>query len=201
MDEKFKFGSGRKITVLSAGTLCGGMRSLPHGSDRSYNILQLDTETLNATVHQRRMVNEDFTSPIWAAGCYAVNQQSYVELTIQPPQDPVSAFSRLAEAETLLSKNDNEGAKRMLLPLAKTNTLARRLLLECYANTSCDADFLMLFNPPTSAGEAVLLADAFWEQGQRDRLAALVQSPFIQNSTDPAMVALRTKYTMRLRIK
>ena len=35
IDEHFRFGAGRKITVISAGTLCGGPRALPSGQSRS----------------------------------------------------------------------------------------------------------------------------------------------------------------------
>ena len=58
VDERFRFGTGRKITVIGAGTLCGGFHSLPHGHDRSYNVIELDTSSFSATTHQRRMVNE-----------------------------------------------------------------------------------------------------------------------------------------------
>lgn len=198
IDEQFKFGSGRKITVLSAGTLCGGEHSLPHGSDRSYNILQINTESLEATVHQRRMVNHDFASPIWMAGWFPEYQRSYVSFSVQPPLNPGSSIGRLAEAEKLLSAQDYKGAKSLLLPLAGADQLARRLLLECYSSIEYDEDFVKTFDPPTSTGEAVPLADALWACGDRARLAALLQTSFVQNSKDPAIVALRIKYEMRL---
>ena len=40
----FRYGSDGRITVISAGTLCGGAA---YGFKRAYNVVELDTETMS----------------------------------------------------------------------------------------------------------------------------------------------------------
>ena len=65
IDERFRFGSDWKITIISAGTICGGAGALPSGQRRSYNVVEIDTESHSGVLHVRAMQNDDFTSPIW----------------------------------------------------------------------------------------------------------------------------------------
>ena len=68
-DERYRIGpSPRKITVISAGTLCAEPRSLKPGVPRSYNIVELDTSSWIGRVHQRQMVNSLFPLPVWGPG-------------------------------------------------------------------------------------------------------------------------------------
>ncbi len=197
IDEQFRFASGRKITIVSAGTLCAGERALPHGSDRSYNLIQIDTETLKATVHQRKMANNDFTSPIWFPGWFPEHHASFIGFDVQPPLAPRSPIGRLSEAEKLLAARDYAGAKDLLVSLAGVNSIARRLLLECYNEIEYDDDLVKVFDPPASPAEAIVLAEALWARGDRGRLAALLQSSFVRNSKDPAIAEVRSKYGAR----
>lgn len=199
IDERVRFGTGRKITVISAGTLCGGEKSLPHGHDRSYNVLQVDPANYKAKLYQRRMGNDDFRQPVWTPGFFATSLTSYVEFDIQPPVIRKTAASplaaRLAEAERLVSARDYPGAKRILLGIAGTDELARRLLLACYAETGYDGDFVKVFYPPTSTAEAVNMAAALHEMGDKDRLRELLSSDFVAKSAEPAIIEIRERYT------
>lgn len=61
VEERYRLGpNARKITVLSAGTLCAGPHHLQAGEPRSYNIAEVDIAQLRGRVHQRRMVNRDY---------------------------------------------------------------------------------------------------------------------------------------------
>ena len=85
IDEKFQFGSNRKITVVSAGTLCAGPKALPPGHPRAYNLIEIDTESLRARLHARTMQNDSFEQPIWAPGHLPSSQTSFVEFDLQRP--------------------------------------------------------------------------------------------------------------------
>lgn len=200
VDERFRFGTGRKITVISAGTLCGGFRSLPHGHDRSYNVIELDTAAYSATVHQRRMVNDTFDSPVWSSGWYSESNASMITFDIQQPLVPHSSLnSRLAEAESLIAQNDHAGAKDILLALARTDGIARRMLAECYTSVPYDAELISCMFPPQSMSEAVLLADALWELGDKVRLGELLRLSVVADSSDPAASELRQRYESRVK--
>src|ERR1700704_2285578 len=62
LDTRFRYGTNRKITVISAGTLCGGP-SFPHG--RAYNVVELDTDTRTGRLFVREMQNHNLSLPIW----------------------------------------------------------------------------------------------------------------------------------------
>jgi len=200
IDERFRFGTGRKITVISAGTLCGGFHSLPHGHDRSYNVIALDSTAFSATVHQRRMVNDSFDSPVWSTGWYADSNASKIKFDIQQPLVPHSSTNaRLSEAESLIAHNDYSSAREILLMLAPTNGIARRMLAECYISVPYDAELINCLFPPQSVSEAVLLADALWEMGEKGRLGELLRLSVIADNSDPAAFELRQRYEARVK--
>ncbi len=200
VDERFRFDTGRKITVLSAGTLCGGHHSLPHGHDRSYNLIELNTATFSATVHQRRMSNDSFDIPVWTAGWYPGLNASTIQFDIQKPFVPhPSENARLSEAESLLVKKEYAGARDILLRLVSTDGIARRMLAECYTFLPYDDALVTSLFPPKSVGEAVLLADALWELGDKKRIADLLCLSVVADSSDPAAIELRQKYEARVK--
>ena len=82
IDERFEFGGDRKITVVSAGTLCGGPTSLPSGHPRAYNLLTLDMANWRGRLHQRAMLNEGFGRPIWGPGRFPSSGMSYVDFPV-----------------------------------------------------------------------------------------------------------------------
>ena len=62
LDTRFRHGTERKITVISAGTLCGGP-NFRHG--RSYNVIELNTAERVGRLHVREMQNDNLSLPIW----------------------------------------------------------------------------------------------------------------------------------------
>ncbi len=200
VDERFRFGTGRKITVISAGTLCGGSHSLPHGHNRSYNVIEIDTSSFSATVHQRQMVNETLSTPVWASGWYAESNASMIAFEVQKPLVPLTSLnSRLSQAESLIAQNDFYGARGILIDLAPTNGIARRMLAECYTVVPYDADLINCLFPPQSVSEAVLLADALWEMGDKYRLGELLLLDVVAGSEDPVATELRHRYQARVK--
>jgi hypothetical protein len=200
VDERFRFGTDRKITVIGAGTLCGGFHSLPHGQDRSYNLLELDLVESRATVHQRRMVNSTSGLPVWSAGWFPEPNASKVQFSIQPPaRAEITPLAKLSQAEALLAVCDYGEARDILLPLASTNDIARRMLLECYTTLPYDSSLISCLYPPQSIDETLLLADAMWELGDKVRLDAMLRLSLVSNSDNRAILEMRTKYEARLK--
>lgn len=64
LDTRFRHGLDRRITVISAGTLCGDA-ALRFG--RSYNVVEIDTQNRSGRLHLREMQNDDLRMPIWGA--------------------------------------------------------------------------------------------------------------------------------------
>ena len=62
LNTRFRYGSDRRITVISAGTLCG---SASFRFGRAYNLVELDTATRSGRLHLREMLNANLQLPIW----------------------------------------------------------------------------------------------------------------------------------------
>ncbi len=203
IDERFRFGDNRKITVISAGSLCAGPGELPTGHARSYNLFQIDTSTFKAKLHLRRMHNESFNQPIWGPGQFPSSLTSAVEFTIQgPPQRATSraVASALGQGEALVRSKRYDKAVSFLKPLAQSKPLARRLLLECYMGLDDTKKIVDEFYPPVAVGEIVCVAYALWTEKRLDNLRDLLGFDIVRNSTDPTVAQIRHLYQERLKL-
>lgn len=199
IDERSQFGEDRNITVISAGTLCGGRGVLPTGHARSYNIIEIDLENLSGIAHLRQMKNDSFDSPIWGPGAEPSTMRSFINFKIQPPPDVGNNSTSviLAEAEEKYSTGAPEEAVKILEPLLGTSDLARKLLLEALVASGFASKIVQHFNPPRSPAEFVFLADAMWELDERQQLHELITRQEISDSTDRAIAETVRKYSAR----
>jgi hypothetical protein len=201
IDERHQFGTDRKITVISAGSLCAGPVELPSGQSRGYNLVQIDVATLKGTLHQRRMHNDNFGRPIWGPGTFTSSHRSFVDFLVQKPRErntSAADASTVGAAESLIRGGKNEEAAEMLRPLHARNLLARRLLLDCYTNSNDTKAIIDVFYPPQSIAEIVQVADALWEEKDKTKLKELLDSEAVRNETDRAVIEVRNKYLRRL---
>lgn len=200
-DEEFLLGEDRKIAVISAGTLCGGPGVLPAGQRRSYNVIEVDCESLTGRLHLREMMNESFGSPIWGQGSFSSTTHGYRDFTISPP--PIHADDRLPftleEAEAHLKAGDVTKAIELAEPYVARSDLARRIALEAVSSAGDTRKLIDLFYPPTSTAEIVHVADALWKEKDDTRLRELLQNPLVAGSREPAVTEVIRKYSARLR--
>ena len=200
LDTRFRYGADRRITVISAGTLCG---SASYRFGRAYNIIELDVPARTGRLHLREMQNDDLQRPIW--GCRSVPEVStnFLDFKYDPPPPPAVRPSQntvaLLEAQTLYDQGKYGEAAAKLDRLAATDQLARRLLLDCLVQLHDTRKIAERFDPPVSPTEAIYLMDALWDNGRRDRLRSLISEPFVKDSSDRAVIEHREKYLARLR--
>jgi hypothetical protein len=199
LDCRFRYGGNRRITVISAGTLCGGA-AFRFG--RAYNIIELDTVQLSGRLHVREMQNDNLNLPIWGPRSLPPNTQSYLSFKYDPPPEPLVRVDRntsaMLEAESLHGEGRYAEAATILEGLAANDKLARRLLLECHVAAGNHNEIIKTFDSPESASEIISLMDALWSEGPRDRLRELLVEDVVTNSTDPSVVEMREKYEKRL---
>lgn len=199
LDVRFRHGSDRRITVISAGTLCGGA-SFRFG--RAYNVVELDTETRTGRLHVREMQNDNLNLPIWGCRPLPPNTSAYYDFQYDPPPQPdVRASANMAaliEAEKFYYLGDYENAVPILVPMAKFDNLARPLLLDCLIKLKDRPALIAQFDPPASDAEAIHVIDALWYEGRRDRLIEVLKLRIIADSSDPSVIEMRNKYAARL---
>jgi predicted MPP superfamily phosphohydrolase len=200
LDTRFRHEGSRRITVISAGTLCGGA-AFRFG--RAYNIVELDIERRTGLLHLREIQNDNLQLPIWGRRCLPPNSRSYLEFQFDPPPEPMvrteASTTILIEAQKLYTKGEYMKAAKMLARVAQSEGLAKRLLLDCFGQTNDMAGIIEHFDPPTSATEAIYLIEALWKENRHDRLRQILDHAIIATSTDPSVAEIRTKYALRLR--
>ena len=199
LDTRFNYGGDARISVISAGTLCG---TASPRFGRAYNIIELDLECCKGRLHVREMLNDDAESPIWGCRSLPPGTSPHLVFAFDPPPPPTVAPSQtttaLLEAQRLHVAAAYPEAVSVLLPLAATDDLARRLLLECFGELNDTAQIGAHFDPPRSATEAIYLMEALWVEQNSDRLRILLDEPIVAESNDPAVVETRQKYQARL---
>lgn len=200
LDTRFRHGPDRRITVISAGTLCGGA-AFRHG--RAYNVVEIDTEERKGRLHLREMQNDNLQMPIWGARSLPPNPASFLEFKFDPPPEPFVKPDRntvlLTKAQAAHDSGEYGAAVEVLSPLAEADPLARRLLLDCLIRLDDQATIAASFDPPESPAEAIALMDALWADNRRERLAELLKLPLIAESADSSVIEIRDKYLARLK--
>jgi 3',5'-cyclic AMP phosphodiesterase CpdA len=198
-----RFGAEGQITVIGAGTLCGGPSSLPTCRTRSFNVIELDVEGGRGHVHIHSMVNNELDHPIWGRHILG-DAETHSEFNISrsefaPPSSRQEVVSALIEAQELIASSDYNGAVELLLPYVD-NGLARRVLLEALTNLDDPEKIARNFNPPQSNAERIELMDALWELGDRQTLSDLLQSPGVADSVDASVKAVRDTMVQKLQL-
>ena len=198
LDTRFRHGIDRRMTVISAGTLCGGPA---YRFSRAYNVIEFDTTQRTGRLHLRNMQNDRPQLPIWGPGALPPNTESHIDFDYDAPPEP--AFHGDRETETIVTAKNRyeqgyfDEAARLLLPIVDSDDLARRLLFSCFEQLADKKAIIEHFNPPQSPAEAITLMDAFWEE-DREELGKLIALPYVANSSDPSLVEIRDKYAGRL---
>jgi hypothetical protein len=199
LDTRFRHGSDRKITVISAGTLCGGAS---FRYSRGYNIVELDTSNRTGRLHVREMQNDNLSLPIWGRRALPPNTSAYYDFDFDPPPAPAvhpnANTAALIEAQRFYDLRDYRNAAEILTSVTAFDDLARPLLLDCLVKLKDVPALIARFDPPVSVAEAIHVMDALWAEGRRDRLGEVLNLPLIAESTDQSVIEMRKKYTARL---
>lgn len=200
LDTRFRHGPDRRITVISAGTLCGGAA---FGFSRAYNVVEFDLTNRTGRLHLREMQNDNLQMPIWGARSLPPNHTSYLDFVFDPPPEPFVRPDRntvmLTQAQEMYDNGELRPAAEMLSQLAASDPLARRLLLQCLVRLDDGPAIIAVFDPPESAAEAIALMDSLWGENERQRLTEVLKHPLIAESEDGSIIEMRDKYAARLK--
>ena len=198
LDTRFRYGVNRHLTVVSAGTIAG---SPAYGFGRTYNIVQLDTETRTGHLHIREMQQDNLEMPIWVPRY--IQQDSFnleFEFDAAPPPsvNPRHNTRLLSNAERLFDEGSFRKAADVLLPIIYSDQLARRILLECLLELEDSEKIIQVFDPPMGPAEAIVLMDSLWEAGEKQHLAEVLEYPIIRDSSDEAVTEIKLKHSARV---
>jgi hypothetical protein len=191
IEERYTLGlNSRKITIISAGTLCAGARYLPPGEPRSYNIVELDTDAWKGRVHQRKMVNRLLGLPIWGPGHFNITNSSYIDFEISTPLIPRPANLdlqlELDRADELIGSHQWREAVEVLEKM-KDAPLARPLLVKALSELDDAQRMISALWPPATNAEGVLIGGAILDIGPREQAEAFLQLEFVSSSDDASV--------------
>jgi hypothetical protein len=194
-------GEGRKIVVISAGTLCAGPSQLSPGKPRGYNIVEIDTDQKACRIHQRRMHNNDFTYPIWAPAHFTETNKPFLDLKIDPPLRPrpphLDAAFNVETAEKLLG---NRQWKEVIELLAETppDSVGRSLLAKALFEYGDSSKTIALLWPPSTPAEAVQIGDAILQNGTPQQAAQFLALDIVSRGADASVLEIAKRVRERL---
>jgi len=190
-DERYRLGNAtRKMTIVSASTLCAEPKNLRPGIPRSYNIVELDTGTWVGRMHQRQMVNLLMPLPLWGPGHFSNTNSSFIDfdmckpLTMRPTQ--LDLQLTLDQADKFIGAHKWREAAD-LLDKAKDLPLARPLLLKALDELGDDRLMITTMWPPTSNIEVVTLGSAVLRSATRDEAEAFIRLDLVSENTDASV--------------
>ena len=190
-DERHRIGKKpRKLTVISASTLCAEPPNLRPGIPRSYNVVEIDTDVWKGCVHQRQMVNRLFNLPVWGPGHFTSTNSSFIDfqvckpLKIRPTQ--LDAQLVIGCAEKLLGNKQWSEALDILEGI-KDSPLARPLLLKALEEQDDPRRTITTLWPPLTSAETVTLGGAILNCGTREEAEAFIQLDFVSNTVDASV--------------
>jgi hypothetical protein len=164
VDERYRLGpTQRKMTIISASTLCADPGNLRPGIPRGYNVVEIDPATWTGRTHTRHMVNASAVLPIWGPGHFNVTGKSYIDFEIAPPLasrpahlDDVLVLER---ADDLIRRKQWAAAVELLKNM-RAAPMAQPLLLSALSELADDKLTRETLWPPVTNQEIVLVGGA-----------------------------------------
>ncbi|MBX5192782.1 hypothetical protein HJB86_28515 [Rhizobium sp. NZLR3b] len=200
-DERYRLGpQARKMTIVSAATLCAGPNNLSPGTPRGYNVIEIDNEAWTARLHQRQMVNLQFNMPAWGPGHFVDTNASFVEFELSPPAESRPAgLDRdyaLESASAHLGSGEWEKVLEILADL-QADSMARRMRLKALEELDSPPRTIAIIKEPTDIAEAVILGHALLSEGDSQARRRFLEHPFVANNMDASVKEVVSKLNAR----
>lgn len=163
------------MAVVGAGSLCAGHAELPRGIDRQYNIVVIDDDYKEATVHVREMqqgsqFGRTHRASFGLSGSIRLRWNRPVDLagrTVEPT--PRRERAAVSQAETAMSAGDYSTAIALLDPVLRSHgTYASKLYTEALHKSGQWAALATWLSRPTTAEELTLLVTALANAGHHE---------------------------------
>ena len=190
-EEKNRYGGEkRRITIISASTLCSGSHHLQSGIPRSYNVIEIDKENQIGRVHQRAMMGEDIKHPTWGSGTFLQTQTPFVDFTPVFPKDvrpsDLDLNIMIGNAEKFISQQQWDDAIS-LLEQHREHEVARVFLIKALENIDDNEKIVELISPPKTIPEVILVGGAIERLWNKELAQIFLSYPIVHNSNDASI--------------
>lgn len=190
-DERYRLGKNpRKMTIVSASTLCAEPRNLRPGVPRSYNVVELDTGDWVGRVHQRQMVNMLMPLPVWGPGHFINTNSSFFDFEVCKP---LVTRSPQLDVQLALDRADKLLGARLwrealeVLDEIKEVPLARPLLVKALEELGDERLTITKMWPPINNAEAVTLGGAVLNVGTREEAESFIRLSLVSDNKDASV--------------
>jgi len=202
-DERYRSGPNpRRMTIISASTLCAEPKNLVPGVPRSYNIVEIYRRDWTGRVHQRQMVNNQFSMPIWGPGRFIMTNSSFFDFKLCPP---LTTRPAQLDLQLLLDQADKlVGLQQWhealdILERIKEDSQARILLVKVLEELDDGRRTIAVLWPPRTDREAVVLGGALLEKGTRKEAEDFIELDYVSNSKDASVREMLKRVSLRCR--
>lgn len=191
LENRFSPDIQRHISVISAGTLCGGPHSLPSGRTRGYNVVVLDQTAGQGTVHVRAMSNNDFSSPIWERGYVSEFGGSSMNFKLAKTRTrTVSPMELAGKADELLHKGQAMEAYELVRNHTQ-DAWVRAIAIKALTSLGEWKKIADLLNPPATDTDFITLSEAYERLCDWSSLRSLISTDYSEIFADSIAVRLR----------
>lgn len=200
-DERYRLGPNpRKMTIISASTLCAGPSNLNPGIPRSYNVVEINSEKMTGRVHQRQMVNDQFQMPVWGPGHFISSNSSFFDFELSRPLMKRSLILdsqlSLEHVDRYIGSHQWKEALEILEPI-KNNPLARPFLVQALEELGDDRRTIATLWPPQTNRETITLGGAIIDCGTKEEAEEYLKLIIISGSPDASVREIRQKIMLR----
>ncbi|KLT63816.1 metallophosphoesterase [Pedobacter sp. BMA] len=191
----------KKITVFSAGTLCAGPSELPTGTNRQYNIIEIETlpkKKIKVNLHVREKTeSSSFNNPIWIPGRIDSTNLSTYAFEIQDPRE-VDISTVLLDVERLMGERSYDKAKSILMAMDTSDDFVRKYLAECI-NITDDYDAALAYlSAPQTIQETIIVLNAATVTKNKSMIKEIIVQISDTNKADPSVKEIIRKAKLQL---
>jgi hypothetical protein len=191
----------KKITVFSAGTLCADGTDLPTGTNRQYNIVEIESKSnnqLSVTLHVReKSESSPSANPIWIPGRIDSKNISSYEFEIPDPRE-VDASTIFLDIEHLMGEGYFEKAKDLLEKMDTENEIVRKFLTECILKTEDHILAIKILSPPRTKQEIIVVLHAAINTSDNGKITELLANISGDDKKDPSVNELIRQAKIKL---
>jgi len=162
--------------------------------------VEIDNEALTGRLHQRQMINLQFSTPVWGPGFFFDTSLSYIDFELSPPlaSRPKGLDLQLVmeSADILLGSGDWKGVVDLLSGHME-EPLARKYCSRALEELNDPFTTMKLLSGPLDISEAVLLGAAVAEVGDSQACARYLSDPFVLGSKDASIEHFVSRIKLR----
>ena len=187
---------GASMCLVSGGSLCADWQDLPRGVNRQYNIVAFDQRLERGTLHVREMVEGNQFSAksggrfMGGSVPLAWSARDKTPGAKRPSDDAIATLT-VAVEEANRKRLPTPATLELMALRPARGTYPRVVALKGLQISSNWPEIIREFDPPSTADEAIAVAEAAFQSGDTDTLGRILNGEFLP-------VAVRGDFTTRL---